>query len=53
MGKAPHPRRHAMAERLSPLSRRVGEADPLLEMRQGSGVFAQEEQGSPERFMGL
>ena len=35
IGQAPHPRRHAMAERQGALRRRVGEGDPLLEVRPG------------------
>ena len=42
-----------MAERQGSLRRRVGEGDPLLEVRPGGGVFAQVEQGRPERIMGL
>jgi hypothetical protein len=52
-GKAPHPRRHAMAERLGLLRCGVNEGDALLEVRPGGGVFALEIQGAPERVMGL
>ena len=38
--KASHPRRRALAERLSPLCHRVDEGDALLQIRPGSGVFA-------------
>ena len=51
--QAPQPRRLALAERLGALRRRVGESDPLLEVRPGRGVVAQVEQGRPERVMGL
>jgi hypothetical protein len=42
-----------MAERQGPLLRRVGEGDPLLKVRLGRGVFAQVEEGAPERVVGL
>ena len=42
-----------MAEHQGPLRRRVDEGDPLLQVRPGGGIFAQEEQGAPERVMGL
>ena len=42
-----------MAERLGLLRRRVDKGDALLQVRPGVGVFAQVEQGAPERLMGL
>jgi hypothetical protein len=42
-----------MAECQSPLHCRVGEGDPLLKVRLGSGIFAQVEQGAPKRIMSL
>ena len=53
-GQAPHPRRprHCRSARARCI-RRVGEGDPLLQVRPGGGVFAQIEQGAPERFVGL
>jgi hypothetical protein len=42
-----------MAERQGPFYCRVSEGDSLLEMCPGGGVFAQEEQGRPERVMRL
>ena len=42
-----------MAERLGALHRRVGEGDSLFEVRPGGSEFAQEEQGRPERVIGL
>src|SRR5215471_11357695 len=50
--EAPHLRGYAMVERMSPLRRQVDEGNPLLAVRQGGGVFTQEEQGDAERFVG-
>jgi hypothetical protein len=42
-----------MAEGQGPLRHRVGEGDALLKVRPGGGVFAQEQQDSSERIIGL
>ena len=52
-GMASHPRCLAIAERLGSLRHGVSEVTPLLEVRPGGCVFAQEEQGAPERVIGL
>ncbi len=52
-GQAMHPKRLTLAFRQGPLHRRVGEGDPLLEVRPSGGVFAQVAQDDPERIVGL
>jgi hypothetical protein len=52
-GQAMHPKCLTMAFRQSPLHRRVGEGNPLLQVRPSGGVFAQVAQDDPERIVGL
>src|SRR5262245_9967159 len=52
-GKTPHFRYHIMIALQSPLRRRSGEGDRVLQVRPGGRVLAQEEQRAAERVMGL